>query len=260
MRITRPTRNGWSRWASTCCTPMTMPSMISAWTGPSATRASSTATVPDTAAPTTGMNAPKKTSSAMPEANGTPRMAAPMPMPAASTAATTSVARVNADSWAQAIRPGGVHLLACAAREEPHRPAPDDLAVVEEEVEREHRDEEARHDVRRRQARRRRRVGEGARAQPLTRLVDVPRELGVGDPEGRVEPAPDLVDAVGDLRPDVVDLAGQLAADERQHPEDHRQRADHGDAGRHARAGPAGSARRRPAAAARRAGGPRGSG
>ena len=51
------------------------------------------------------MNAPKNTSSAMPEANGTPRMAAPMPMPAASTAATTSVARVKADSWVHAIRP-----------------------------------------------------------------------------------------------------------------------------------------------------------
>ena len=197
IRITRPTRNGWSRWASTCCTPTTMPSMINACTGPSATRASSTATVPDTAAPTTGMNAPKKTSSAMPDANGTPRMAAPMPMPAASTAATTSVARVNADSWVQAIRPGGVHLLARRPREQPHHPAPDERAVVEEEVEGEHRDEEARHDVRRREPRGCRGVGEGARAQPLARLVDVALELGVGDPEGRVEPLADLVDAVG---------------------------------------------------------------
>ena len=61
--------------------------------------------MPDMAAPTTGMNAPKKTSSAMPEAKGTPRMAAPRPMPVASTAATMRVARAKAETWPQAMRP-----------------------------------------------------------------------------------------------------------------------------------------------------------
>ena len=61
--------------------------------------------MPEIAAPMTGMNAPKKTSRAMPDAKGTPRIAAPRPMPAASTAATTSVARVNDDSWVHAMRP-----------------------------------------------------------------------------------------------------------------------------------------------------------
>src|SRR5690606_19301527 len=34
-----PSRSGWSRWLSTCCTPSTIASMMSACTGPSATSA-----------------------------------------------------------------------------------------------------------------------------------------------------------------------------------------------------------------------------
>ena len=41
----------------------------------------------------------------MPEAKGTPRIAAPRPMPVASTAATAMVARVKAPSWSHAMRP-----------------------------------------------------------------------------------------------------------------------------------------------------------
>ena len=59
-------------------------SMSSAVIGPLATRATSTATVPATVAPTSGTNAPRKTSTPIASTNGTPRIAAPTAMPMAS--------------------------------------------------------------------------------------------------------------------------------------------------------------------------------
>jgi hypothetical protein len=46
---------------------------MSAVTGPFATRATSTAISPDTVAPTIGMNAPRKTTTASGSASGTPQ-------------------------------------------------------------------------------------------------------------------------------------------------------------------------------------------
>ena len=75
---------------------MTPASMISALTGPSATRASRTGTAPEMAAPMTGMKAPKKTGIATPARERHPSTAATRPIPIASAAATSTVARVKA--------------------------------------------------------------------------------------------------------------------------------------------------------------------
>ena len=79
--------------------------MISAVTGPWATSATSTATMPETIAPIIGTNAPRNTSTPMALTNGTPRTAAPIMMPIASVAATSTVARTNWVSERQATRP-----------------------------------------------------------------------------------------------------------------------------------------------------------
>ncbi len=79
--------------------------MISAMTGPCATRATSTATEPDSSAPIIGMNAPMKTSTPIAKTNGTFKMAATIITPTASVNATSTVARTNAVSDVQAIRP-----------------------------------------------------------------------------------------------------------------------------------------------------------
>ena len=52
-----------------------------------------TASVPVTTAPTIGTKAPKKTSTAIGSAIGTPRKKAPSPMPTASIVATSSCVR-----------------------------------------------------------------------------------------------------------------------------------------------------------------------
>ena len=68
-------------------------SMISALTQPSATSATSTATKPETNAPTIGTKAPMNTSAASAGATGTPRISAPIRTPIASDRATRIVAR-----------------------------------------------------------------------------------------------------------------------------------------------------------------------
>ena len=78
------------------------------------------------------------------KAKGTLRIAAPTEMPTASTNATIIVARTNADSWCQAMTPEESTRGRVRAREEPHDPAPDARALVEEEEEGEERDEQAR--------------------------------------------------------------------------------------------------------------------
>ncbi len=93
-RTDRPRMNGWSTCDSSCWTPMTTASMISAVTGPCATSAMMTATAPLSSAPTMGMNDSRNTSTPMARANGTRRISAPAVMPTASTAATSTVARV----------------------------------------------------------------------------------------------------------------------------------------------------------------------
>ncbi len=72
---------------------MTTARIPSAVTGPLTTSATSTATAPLMVAPTTGMNAPRKTRAASGSAVGTPKANRPMPMPTASTKATRTVAR-----------------------------------------------------------------------------------------------------------------------------------------------------------------------
>ena len=121
--------------------------MISATTGPWSTSATSTATVPDTNAPIIGMKAPRKTSTPIASTNGTPRIAAH---------------DHHADRVGERDEHGGPHergqrdpgdpargvgARAGGAREDPHHPGPDPVAVGEEEVRREQHDEEAGDDV-----------------------------------------------------------------------------------------------------------------
>ena len=73
---------------SICCTASTTPSMMRAATQPLAAKAMSTATMPESTAPTTGMKAMRKVRTAIGTTSGTPRTRAPRPMPTASTAAT----------------------------------------------------------------------------------------------------------------------------------------------------------------------------
>ena len=101
----RPIRNGCSTCASTCCTRTTTPNMSNAVNGPCATSATSTATVPETNAPIIGTKAPRKTSTPIAPTKGTPRTAAPIMMPIASVAATSTVARTNWVSDCHATRP-----------------------------------------------------------------------------------------------------------------------------------------------------------
>ena len=79
--------------------------MISATTGPWSTSATSTATEPDSSAPIIGMKAPMKTSTPIAKTNGTWSTAATIITPTASVNATSTVARTNAVSDVQAIRP-----------------------------------------------------------------------------------------------------------------------------------------------------------
>ncbi len=128
------------------------PSMNSAVIGPWSTRATRIATVPATVAPTIGTNAPRNTSTPIASTNGTPRIAAPIMIPIASTAATITVARTNWVSEIQATRPELSTWRRARARREPDHPGPDPVAVGEEEVGREQHDEEAREDVAERRA------------------------------------------------------------------------------------------------------------
>ena len=89
----RPMISGCSTCPSSCCTPITAASRIRATTQPWSTKATSTATAPDTVAPTIGMNAPRNTSAASGNGNGTSRITRASPMPTASMKATSTVAR-----------------------------------------------------------------------------------------------------------------------------------------------------------------------
>jgi hypothetical protein len=110
-----PVSMGCRTWDSICCTPTTIASMISACTQPLNTSARPTATAPPTIAPTTGTKAPKKTTTAIGIASGTPRIAAPMPMNTASVAATTSWMRMKLVSVCQPAAPAA-RIRGCAAR------------------------------------------------------------------------------------------------------------------------------------------------
>ena len=72
---------------------------------PWSTRATSTATVPATNAPTIGTNAPRKTSTPIASTNCTWRIEAAIITPTASVIATITVARMNWVSEIQATRP-----------------------------------------------------------------------------------------------------------------------------------------------------------
>ena len=123
---------------------MTTPSINSAVIGPWSTRATSTAMLPATVAPIIGTNAPRKTSTPIANTKGTSRIAAPIMMPTASTAATITVARTNWVSEIQATRPELSTRSRAARGDEPHDPGPDPVPVGEEEEHREQHDEEAR--------------------------------------------------------------------------------------------------------------------
>ena len=69
--------------------------MASAVSGPWATRATRTATAPETVAPISGTKAPRKTRTPIADTKGTCRIAAPIMMPIASVPATSTVARTN---------------------------------------------------------------------------------------------------------------------------------------------------------------------
>jgi len=73
---------------SICCTASTTPIMIRAATHPLLAKAMSTATIPESTAPTTGMKAIRKVNTAIGTTSGTPSSRAPRPIPTASTAAT----------------------------------------------------------------------------------------------------------------------------------------------------------------------------
>src|SRR4051812_43447486 len=93
MATARPMMTGCRTCPSNCCTTITAPSTSSALIQPTETSATRTATVPDTVAPTIGMNAPRKTSAASGNASGTPSATSASPMPTASMNATRTVAR-----------------------------------------------------------------------------------------------------------------------------------------------------------------------
>ena len=90
---------------SSCCTSSTMPIIMSACTGPRATSARRTATAPESKAPITGMNDPRNTSTPNGMASGTPKIAAPMPIPTASIAATRICTRTYAPRDFHPARP-----------------------------------------------------------------------------------------------------------------------------------------------------------
>ena len=81
---------------------MTTANMITALTKPFETSATSTATAPEAIAPTTGTKEVRNTSRVMGMTSGTPRKAAPMPMPMASTAATRICTRTY---WTSVVQP-----------------------------------------------------------------------------------------------------------------------------------------------------------
>ena len=86
--------NGCSTCDSVRCTATTINSMISAITGPRSTSARTNGTIPPTSVPTIGTNDAKNTTTMIGMTNGTRRISAPRPTPAALIAATASWVRV----------------------------------------------------------------------------------------------------------------------------------------------------------------------
>ena len=202
------------------------PNMIRAFSGPTATSATSTATVPETKAPTRGTNAPMKTSTPMALTNGTPRTTAPSMMPAASVAATSTVARTNWVSEAHATRPEESAWRRAARGKIRTSQAQIRLAVGEEEVRREQHDEGSGEDVAERDADLAEPSGR-VLAEALQLVLGALQrgvQLGVGDVQGAgAQPRPDLVDAAADLVREVAHTGGDLVAHE---GEQQRQRGD----------------------------------
>src|SRR5690625_4671433 len=91
----RPCSQGDRTLPSSCCTPTTIASTISAPVMPFETSAIRTARAPNTNAPTIGMNPPKNVMIASGTANGTPTRTSPMPMNTASTKLTMACVRMN---------------------------------------------------------------------------------------------------------------------------------------------------------------------
>ena len=225
----RPIRNGCSTWPSICCTTITPASISSAVIGPWSTSATSTATVPAMVAPTIGTKAPRKTSTPIASTKGTPRTAATIITPIASTAATITVARTNWVRLRQATRPLLSTLLAGGPRRQPDHPGPDPVAVGEEEVGREQHDEEARDDVAEGGADLadpgQHAALAGALGDRALHLAEVAVDLGVAGVERTVlQPVADLADALDDRVGEVGGARGDLLADEgEQQP--HQERA-----------------------------------
>src|SRR6478735_3650785 len=126
----------------------------------------------------------------------------------------------------------GVDAGAGGAREEPHDPAPDARALVEEEEEREEGDEQAGDEVRRREPDRGRGVAEVARlAHLVADGVEVLVELRVGDVERRAHPVADALETGGDLARQVGEAAAELGPDEGEEGPDEQDGAEQRDAG-----------------------------
>ena len=100
MFIVLPTRIGCITLPSSCWTTSTIASTPTAVQMPLETSATRTATDPATNAPTIGTNPPKKVSTAMGRANGTPSNHTPTPMKTPSTAAT---AACDQTYWPRAV-------------------------------------------------------------------------------------------------------------------------------------------------------------
>lgn len=104
-RTARPRMNGWRMWPSICCTASTTISTISAVKTPCVTSATTTASAPETTAPTSGMKAKRKMKTASGTAIGTSRNQSPRPMKIASMSATITVPRTYAVRVRQARGP-----------------------------------------------------------------------------------------------------------------------------------------------------------
>ena len=176
-----------------------------------------------------GMNAPMNTSDASGSASGTPRIASPAPMPMASTAATATVARTNPTSVPNPWLPASRTRSPRRRRDDPGDELPDLLTAVEEEDEREQRQQGAGEEFADHRG-----GGECAAGQRVLVVLDglttespacrIWSSLRCSGPAG--QPVLDLLDAGGELVGELRQTLDELLDDERHDARDHAERAD----------------------------------
>ena len=211
-------------------------STASAATTPLAARATTTATKPLTSAPTIGTKAPKKTSTPSGTASGTPITATDEPDEdgvgegdedrAAHVGGQDRPDRTPAALMSGWLRRGNSE----------HAPAPDALAVEQEEDGGEERDGRPGEHLER-DRRTRQRAGQQAVAvvlQGLPRLLEVVLQLQVVDVEVVAQPQPDLPQAVGERAAEVLERPADLDGQQRHDTSEPGHRDDEDDRGRHA--------------------------